>query len=340
MRSALVLALVSAASGSIVFIQDAAIDDFVCTLLLTRASETSAAFRGEIIVNADSVLPDSMQAVSKMHAALGVQGQVPLSLSGARMYNGFPWAYRAETQLFNNLSSLAPFHSAVSWPYVDGDRWLLEFLENSTNGSVDVALTTAATPVVNVLQKHPHLAAKIKRVLWMAGAVHVPGNLDPSEFNWRNSKAEWNVFADPFAAKDLLLQSQAHGFPVLLFPLDISDTTPIRGAYMQALREALNQTTPGTPEHQLRQVVLDAYNLVQGDAFYRLWDATTVGYLQWPELYAAPKPLPLTVETDPAKEQGWTRVCAPSEGCPKVQVFTSFASEEARKQFIHNVAVV
>eukprot|EP01065_Artemidia_motanka_P051114 TRINITY_DN890_c0_g1_i1.p1 TRINITY_DN890_c0_g1~~TRINITY_DN890_c0_g1_i1.p1 ORF type:complete len:363 (+),score=85.14 TRINITY_DN890_c0_g1_i1:69-1091(+) len=337
-RSAVVLALVGAVSGSIVLIQDAGIDDYMCTVLLSRASETFMEFRGEVIVNADSVLPDSMQAAGKLHRALGVQ--LPLSLSSARMFNAFPWAYRADTQRFNNLSSLAPFDSSAGTRDEDGDKFLRQFLEDSANGSVDVAITTAATPLVTVLQENPHLAAKIRRVLWMAGAVYVPGNLDPLQFNWRNGKAEWNAYADPYAGRDLLLQSQAHGFPVLLFPLDISDTTPIRGAYMQALREALNQTTPGTPEHQLRQVVLDAYTLVAGDDFYRLWDVVTVGYLQWPELYAAPKPLPLTVETDPAKEQGWTRVCAPSEGCPKVQVFTSFASEEARKQFIHNVAVV
>eukprot|EP01062_Namystynia_karyoxenos_P069945 TRINITY_DN65350_c0_g1_i1.p2 TRINITY_DN65350_c0_g1~~TRINITY_DN65350_c0_g1_i1.p2 ORF type:complete len:397 (+),score=133.06 TRINITY_DN65350_c0_g1_i1:99-1193(+) len=338
--STLPLTAAADTSGSVVLIQDAGIDDYMCTVLLARCPATAGRFRGEVIVNADSALPYSVQAASMLHAALGVQGKLGFGLSSTRMFNAFPWLYRRDTVRFHNLSSLQQYPSAAgSWPYADGDRWLRGFLELQENGSVDVAITTAPTPLTEVLKQHPQLAAKIRKVLWMAGAVYQAGNLDPTQFPWKNSKAEWNAYTDPFAARELLLQSAQHGFPVYLFPLDVSDTTPIHGEYMQELRNALAASPPNSTERAIRQLVLDAYTIVENDKYYRLWDVITVGYLQWPELYAAPQLLPLDVETDPAKEQGWTRVCSPTEGCPTVRVLVNFTSEAARRQFIRNVAL-
>ena len=51
----------------------------------------------------------------------------------------------------------------------------------------------------------PGAAAKIDRLIWMAGAINVAGNLDPDTLppGVANPYAEWNVFWDPPAVKEL-----------------------------------------------------------------------------------------------------------------------------------------
>eukprot|EP01060_Flectonema_neradi_P010236 TRINITY_DN1735_c1_g2_i1.p1 TRINITY_DN1735_c1_g2~~TRINITY_DN1735_c1_g2_i1.p1 ORF type:complete len:360 (+),score=52.92 TRINITY_DN1735_c1_g2_i1:70-1080(+) len=323
--------LVQFAHTRTILIQDAGIEDYMCTILLTNHS---ADFDGEVVVNADSTLPASMIAADKLHQIIPNGEKVHLSLSRARMFNAFPYIYRLDTEKFLNLSEMQDVPSRVQWPYENGDVWLLNYLK--TNVDVTIVITTAPTPLTNVLSINPELAANIKRIVWMGGAVNVPGNLDPAQFPWNNTVAEWNIFTDPAAAADLFAMMGAHSVPILLFPLDIANLTPLDSNFYKALQNAVDQSPPSALK--LHQLVLDAYLLVKNDTFYRLWDTLAAGYVIWPELYAPPARTLLEVVVGPTKMGALRKCSAPSDTCFPIEVFSSFVNEAARETFVTNVA--
>ena len=322
-----------ASLANTILIQDAGIDDYMCTILLANHLSD---FDGEIIVNADSTVPESMVAADKLHQIIKNGENVDLSLSRTRMYNAFPYAYRSDTISFLNLTEFKNISSTVQWPYKNGDTWLQQYLK--THNNITVVVTTAPTPLTDILNNNPSLASHIKRVVWMGGAVNVPGNLDPVQFPWNNSDAEWNVFTDPMAAADLFSVMSFNEIPILLFPLDISDLTPLDSNFYAALEAAVAKSPPNSPELRLHQLVLDAYLLVKNDTFYRLWDTVAAGYVIWPELYATPTPTLLEVVVGPTKMGSLRKCSVPSENCVSIQVFSAFVSEAARETFITNVA--
>ena len=71
----------------VVFLQDAAIDEYICTMLLTLMPGIDLV--GVIIVNADCLAEPAMQAASKLQQFLR-RKDVPVALSRARGWNAFP----------------------------------------------------------------------------------------------------------------------------------------------------------------------------------------------------------------------------------------------------------
>lgn len=66
------------------------------------------------------------------------------------------------------------------------------------------------------------MAAKVAAVWWMGGALGVRGNVDPVPGS-SDGSAEWNAFWDPPAAAAVW----GAGVPLLLVPLDATNTVPI-----------------------------------------------------------------------------------------------------------------
>ncbi|KAG0706076.1 nucleoside hydrolase [Suillus ampliporus] len=97
----------------------------------------------------------------------------------------------------------------------------LRLLESRPDRSITYVTLGPMTNLAQLVREHRQTVVdKIGRVIAMAGAVDVPGNT--------TSVAEFNVFADPYAAKELLVPTDlSSGFPLerlVLVPLDI--TTP------------------------------------------------------------------------------------------------------------------
>mmetsp|Transcript_70016 Transcript_70016/g.123419 ORF Transcript_70016/g.123419 Transcript_70016/m.123419 type:complete len:301 (-) Transcript_70016:25-927(-) len=266
-------------------------------------------FLGEVVLNADSVLPWSMTVASQLHTLLNLT--LPLSLSRGRGLNAFPWEYRADCLRMARLPILRRFNSTLQPPFPDGDAWLSDTLAKAPPGSVTVVSTTALTNLVDVLKARPALRRAIRRLVWMGGAVGVPGNLDPKQFPEWNKKAEWNVYFDPEAAAWLFDHTD---IPVLLFPLDVSDGTPITAEFMELLAERRNQS-------QLDALIFDSYSLVMDEPFYRLWDTVAVAYIGHPEYFLPPVDMRLKVVTDLIDQGALVRDPAGRQ----VKVFQDFA---------------
>jgi len=67
------------------------------------------------------------------------------------------------------------------------------------------------TNIARAILKDPKTMRRVKEIILMGGAVHVPGNIPPGA-------AEFNIFVDPHAAAVVL----NFGLPVTMVPLDVT----------------------------------------------------------------------------------------------------------------------
>jgi inosine-uridine nucleoside N-ribohydrolase len=100
-----------------------------------------------------------------------------------------------------------------------GVELALRLLESRPDRSITYVVLGPMTNLAKLMRQHRQTVVdKIGRVIAMAGALDVPGNT--------TSVAEFNVFADPCAAKELLVPTDlTSGLPldrVILAPLDIT----------------------------------------------------------------------------------------------------------------------
>jgi purine nucleosidase len=302
----------------VVLLHDAAIDEYIATVLLTVMPNID--LRGIIIVNADCIAEPAMDAASKLQQFLGRE-DIPLALSRARGWNAFPWSYRTDCISFGNIASLQPYQSKVVTPPPSGEALLTQLLEQAIAAGtpLTVLVTSPLTPLTDVLKGNFKLMEGIGQVVWMGGAINVPGNLDPTTVPpaVANPHAEWNAFWDPYAV-DFAFQSFQG---INMFPLDITNNTPLTKDFMSALQQQGQQ-------YSYSQLAFEAYSPVATEPFYDMWDVTTACWLANPGLYAQSTLMGLEIQTW-GFNQGWIRT--PVSPNPKLRnaqnVFLNFQNK-------------
>jgi purine nucleosidase len=141
-----------------------------------------------------------------------------------------------------------------------------------------------------VLQENPSLEKGIKRVVWMGGAINVPGNLDPNTVpkDIANPKAEWNAYWDPYAV-DWIFRNTS--FPLLVFPLDVTDQAKVTDEFKAGLKSQAAQ-------FRYSDIVESLYALVENQPFFEMWNSLTAVYVGRPDIFESPTPMRLSVVTE------------------------------------------
>jgi purine nucleosidase len=276
----------------VLFVHDAAIDEYMAALLLTTMGEVE--YLGSVIMNADCIYNYAMNAQWKIQEHLKIdQRQNPILLSRARQWNPFPWEYRGDCIKENNIDCLKGLDNNPAWPaYPDGDEFIIRQLQEALDCGEQITLliNCPMTPLHNILQEQPALAGAISRLIWMGGAVFVGGNLDPTTIpaEVANPKAEWNAFCDPYAIDWVFKNTD---FPITLFPLDVTNQAAITTGFMA------NLAFQGR-KYPYSELAWQSYEIVASESFYDMWDVVTTCYIPHPEFFAAPSPLKLSIVTD------------------------------------------
>ncbi|MBD0371957.1 MAG: nucleoside hydrolase [Pyrinomonadaceae bacterium] len=277
----------------VIQIQDAAIDEYMSTVLLTTMEDVN--LLGVIIVNADSIAAPAMQTTWKILSYIG-RKDIPVGLSSARGLNPFPWEYRSDCVKEGSIDVLKTIPDNPKWPpFPDGDKLLLDLLQQAKE-PVTLLVTSPMTPLSNLLTAHPKLASKIEQVVWMGGAIKVNGNLDPATVPnppWNNC-AEWNAFWDPMSV-DWVFRNTS--FPLTVFPLDMTNQAAIKTSFLTSLA---NQSD----DYKLSALAFQSYLLVSWETFYDMWDVVTTCYLTRPDLFKPPTRMSLTIDTEFDDHQG------------------------------------
>ena len=286
---------------------DGAIDDFVALALTALSPEVDLV--GVQLVDGDCLAEPAMRAQRKMLRLLGRE-DVAQSLSRARGLNPFPWEYRADCVRFEKL--LPEDDQPTAAP--DGEAHLQRTLAAAEEPLTVLALGPL-TPLQLALEPRPELLARVDRLVWMGGAVDVPGNLDPATLPGVpvGDRAEWNVFWDPPAADWVFRNLTA---PITLAPLDISNQAPITPRFLDLLQ---------TSDAPAACLAAQAYASVADQPFYRLWDVTAAMYVIEPGLFQQPRTERLEVVTT-GRDQG---ASVRSDSGREIEVLSAFAALDA-----------
>ncbi|MEO6351172.1 MAG: nucleoside hydrolase [Candidatus Limnocylindrales bacterium] len=171
------------------------------------------------------------------------------------------------------------------------------------------------TNVAEALQADPSLGDKIEAIYAMGGAVEVDGNVGIS-IGIDNQFAEWNIYADPHAAK-IVLES---GVPVTLVPLDATNEVPITAAFADSLKTSADSESA----EFVSQVLTQRMPFIL-DGGYDFWDPFAAAVLV-DEGLTSFQSASLTVETVEGPDSG--RIIEVASG-PEVR----FAASANRHEF-------
>jgi inosine-uridine nucleoside N-ribohydrolase len=97
---------------------------------------------------------------------------------------------------------------------IPAEQVILDILSREPDNTVTILAVGPLTNIARALRKSEGTLSRAKHVVCMGGALDVPGNTSPT--------AEFNFFADPFAAHEVLEAATRGVFRLTLVPLDIT----------------------------------------------------------------------------------------------------------------------
>jgi purine nucleosidase len=290
--------------------------------------------RGVIATNTDTIDRYAMQIQWKIMNIIHDE-ELQIGLSSARGWNPFPWLYRADAIRQYNIEAFGDIEDNQDWPpYPSGDSLLYYILSEAVETEIPITLlvTSPLTTLSDLLREHPELDKGINRLIWMGGAINVDGNLDsntiPAEV--ANPQAEWNAFWDPYAV-DWLFQNTS--FPIILFPLDVTDQAPISKELMKNLKDQ-------APDHRYSDLVYQSYMLTSDEPFFEMWNTLTTSYVAHPEFFDDLETMKLEIVIE-GYDQGAIRQSAGGRQVEVVlniadkDVFYDYVLEQFRRSYAH-----
>ncbi len=255
---------------SVLMDHDGGVDDLLSLALLLTMPHVEVV--GVAVTPADCYLDAALDATTKLLAWLG-QKNVPVARGDLHGINAFPAEWRAQPRIINAfpimLVQSARPEAIVSAPA----RTFLAEKIAAASRPLTVLMTGPASNLVAALETDPGLRHNIAEVVWMAGAIDVPGNVRTYA---HDGSAEWNAFWDPVAARKLL----AMRLPLTLFPLDATNHVPVSSGFLHEL--AAQQHNP-LSAFAGQCWALTVNVIPHYDYQYFMWDILATGYLGCPQ---------------------------------------------------------
>ena len=190
--------------------------------------------------------------------------KIPISYGDEQPMDGFhsfpePWRADADSlygaQLPNSL--VAP----VDQNAVD----LLVSLLTHADQPVTILGIAPLTNVAEALEREPAIQSKIARLVLMAGALRVRGDVVVPGFTdyLKNEETDWNSYLDPLALQKVFRS----GVPITLVPLDATYQLPVTQDIAKLFRERAT-----TPEARFLEAVFEhEMDLIKAGIYY-FWD--------------------------------------------------------------------
>ena len=248
---------------------DGGVDDYLSVMLLMAMNHIQVL--GIVVTPADCYLRPAVSATRKILDLMG-RSEVPVAASTVRGVNPFPRIFRRDAFSVDHFPILneRPEIKAPLAPE-PGPAFLARLLREASE-PVTCLETGPLTTLAAALDLDPSLEKKIKEIVWMGGALNVPGNIDKIIEGGQDGSAEWNVYWDPFAADRIWRTS----IPIVLCPLDITNHVPITSEFVMKLCRQRR--------YPLSDLAGMCYALVTHQDYFA-WDVLTTAYLGRPEMF-------------------------------------------------------
>ncbi len=248
---------------------DGGVDDFLSVMLLMAMDHVQVL--GIVVTPADTYIKPAVSATRKILDLMG-RTDVPVAESTVRGVNPFPRAFRRDVFSIDNFPILNE-RETIQTPRVDeaGQHWLARVLRQAPE-PVTILETGPLTTIAAALDFDPGIEGQIKEIIWMGGALNVPGNIDKIIEGGQDGSAEWNVYWDPEGAARVWRTR----IPLILCPLDITNHVPITPEFVKKI------------SRQRRYPISDlaglCYALVTHQDYFA-WDVLTTTYLGQPDMF-------------------------------------------------------
>lgn len=196
---------------------------------------------------------------------------------------------------------------------------IIEILQNSEE-PITIVAVGPLTNIAEAIEKDAGIAANIKEIYIMGGAVNVEGNVGNSGVGIQNEYAEWNIYIDPTAA-NIVFNS---GLPIILVPLDATGDVPVTRNFYRVLEK--NRETPSAA--LVYEILTANLGFVDSGGF-QFWDSLTAAIITDPSI-AQYVEMELIVVKDEGPESGRTK---PASNGSKIKVAVS-ANREGFEQIL------
>ena len=228
---------------------------------------------------------------------LGAGQDAPLAGSQA-----FPEWLRQDS---NNFWGFPLSNPEKSYPVEDAAKLMVTTINHSSQ-PVTIFVSGASTNLAQALQIDPNIRNNIEAVYMMGGAVYVSGNIQGLLPNSSNTVAEWNIYADPQAAKEVF----ESGLSIYLVPLDATNQVSVG-------KEDTDQWRAGGKTAQFAADIYDQTFKDWGTENAPIWDLMTAEIMTKPDSCRF-QALHLDVITADGKKAGQTALS--SDKVPNVNV--------------------
>ncbi|AFY47629.1 Inosine-uridine nucleoside N-ribohydrolase [Nostoc sp. PCC 7524] len=248
---------------------DGGVDDYLATMLLLTMEHIE--LLGVVVTPADCYIQPAVSATRKIIDLMGFS-HIPVAESTVRGINPFPRLYRRDSCIVDHLPILNQ-NEFIDTPLVNqpGQDFMVEVLREAPV-PVTLMVTGPLTTVAVALDQAPDIAAKIEKIVWMGGALNVPGNVEKSLEAGQDGSAEWNVYWDAVSAARVW-QTQIE---IIMCPLDLTNNVPVTSDLVQKM---------GRQRHYpISDLAGQCYALVIPQDYY-FWDVLATAYLGQPEFY-------------------------------------------------------
>jgi len=191
----------------------------------------------------------------------------------------------ARTRPESRAQLLAPFYgfSGLEPRRESAVDFIVQTVE-SHPGEVTLFAIGPMTNIAMALRLRPEIETRIKRIVFMGGAVHAPGNTTKA--------AEFNFWFDPEAAR-IVLRSRIP--QKIMFALDICNLAPLTRAMFDRI-VAVKTPVTAIYEEDFGRGNFPAF-LSKTPAHAFLWDELAAEYLVDPSIVTASRQMHLDVET-------------------------------------------
>lgn len=248
---------------------DGGVDDYLATILLLTMEHIE--LLGVVVTPADCYIQPAVSATRKIMDLMGFS-QIPVAQSTVRGINPFPYLYRRDSLIVDHLPILNQ-QDVIQTPLVreTGQDFMVRMLRSAPE-PVTLLVTGPLTTVATVLDIAPDAIAKIAKIIWMGGALNVPGNVERGLEPGQDGSAEWNVYWDAVSAGKIWEKS----VEIIMCPLDLTNTVPLS---LDLFKRIVQQR-----HYPISDLVGQCYALVVPQDYY-FWDVLATGYLGHPEFY-------------------------------------------------------
>jgi inosine-uridine nucleoside N-ribohydrolase len=260
---------------------DLAFDDIMALLYLLQ--------RDDVAIDAVTIT-----GTGEAHCDPGVRNALALLALGGELDT--PVACGRETPLLGTNAFPDEWRAAVDdlsmadLPDVDrgaDPRGAVQLLLDTLDGDTTLITLGPLTNVAEALRDDPELGSRVQEFVAMAGAIDVAGNTP-------NGVAEFNVWVDPLAAKEVI-----EGMPVTLVPLDATDDVPFTPFFADTLA-----AHPTSPEAEAAAAIIAANQEIFLQGGYSFWDTLATALVFRPEL-ATWDATPVVVTASEDAGAGW-----------------------------------